>query len=1046
MTISFLHISDLHYESRKSETFEELRNKILSVLSNSNKSINFIVFSGDLVQKPLENESNNAFETFIEPIIKQFGLDNNSLIFTNGNHDVDITKRDKYAFSGFLNHLNSPERKNVIKDLLNFDINFPEHQDFVEFIGSLNQNIVIENNVYYSTYKKNVNGVEIGFVSINSSLLMQTSKKDFGNLLIIEEILEKAMKDIISTNMKILNIHHPLNWFKNYKEIEKIILDKFNIVFYGHEHEHDGKYTIDTYNRDILNLHAQSMYHQSDLPDGFAIYDYNIHDEEIEITKYMYSKAHNNYDKLDTNKIQNIDLLKKSKSIRNQNICTKIKEPLKEHINKFLAINLTSDIQKEDIEEIYTHQKITEDDENNSDERKKHLEMNEKEFSLKELIESNDNLLFLGKKEIGKTTLLNSININYISNYGEKIPIYILSSELIHEKSEYIIFAKISDYLKKFYGEHKFKINDMIKEKRFLLLIDNIQYLENEMVDKLLSFENQIFATYRIKDYDNIYSKLNHFNLKSNSLNKFKKLKIHPFRQKDSNELTKKIVPIETSKQISSNVKKAMNKLSLPSNPFLTTLLIWMYRDKIEIKDSEPEIIEVLLDYLLEKSDVKRNFDSRINFENKKNILSAIAYKFYEQKSLSLDENIILETIITYIKTYFAFQINAKDILDYFYDRRIFICNLGQIQFTYRVFYYYFISLFMIKNNDFYKTIFDNELLITNMHDELKFYSALKNDDLSAISKIENIISKSIFNKKLKKVNIELPMNYTFTINDLGELHPKQTISEENESEDLEIKISNDEKDFIDKIDSINTDHRENHIERFNNENELVSIFLQNKEEYFVLNLIYSEFIKNLTNVNVKIQNEYVVNSIRNISNITRYWFSKINDEEVSQRFLNRKVKEFKIDLDLKRIVDLKELIKSNILAIFTEVIEISLCTPTMIEIYKENYNKSDDIFLKYYFLIFIIETDEENIFLEYIKSFIKHSKMNKTFIYILYGKLVHDFVNKNFSSKTKNEIKSILIYLELNLNSAINDSSGTNKSIAKNKVENDLKIKKMLS
>lgn len=61
-----------------------------------------------------------------------------------------------------------------------------------------------------------------------------------------------------------------------------------------------------------------------------------------------------------------------------------------------------------------------------------------------------------------------------------------------------------------------------------------------------------------------------------------------------------KIVPIETSKRTLSNVKKAMNKLSLPSNPFLTTLLIWMYRDKIEIKDSEPEIIEVLLDYLLE--------------------------------------------------------------------------------------------------------------------------------------------------------------------------------------------------------------------------------------------------------------------------------------------------------------------------------------------------------------------------------------------------------------------------------------------------------------
>lgn len=59
------------------------------------------------------------------------------------------------------------------------------------------------------------------------------------------------------------------------------------------------------------------------------------------------------------------------------------------------------------------------------------------------------------------------LNIEYLNKYGEKIPIYLLGSELLNEKSEYIIFAKISDYLKKFYGEHKFKIPEMLKEKDF---------------------------------------------------------------------------------------------------------------------------------------------------------------------------------------------------------------------------------------------------------------------------------------------------------------------------------------------------------------------------------------------------------------------------------------------------------------------------------------------------------------------------------------------------------------------------------------------------
>ena len=70
---------------------------------------------------------------------------------------------------------------------------------------------------------------------------------------------------------------------------------------------------------------------------------------------------------------------------------------------------------------------------------------------------------------------------------------------------------------------------------------------------------------------------------------------------------------------------------------------------------------------------------------------------------------------------------------------------------------------------------------------------------------------------------------------------------------------------------------------------------------------------------------------------------------------------------------------------------------------------------------------------------------MNKTFLYILYGKLIHDYVNKNYLSKTKKEILNILIHLELNLNSVENDNIGINKSIAKNKVEHALKVKRMI-
>lgn len=104
---------------------------------------------------------------------------------------------------------------------MNNKISFQEHQDYLNFINGLNQNNIVNNNIYYSTLIKKINDIEIGFISLNTSLLMQGSNKDFGNLEIVEEILEQALREINTSTMKILNIHHPLNWFKIIKKLKR---------------------------------------------------------------------------------------------------------------------------------------------------------------------------------------------------------------------------------------------------------------------------------------------------------------------------------------------------------------------------------------------------------------------------------------------------------------------------------------------------------------------------------------------------------------------------------------------------------------------------------------------------------------------------------------------------------------------------------------------------------------------------------------------------------------------------------------------------------
>lgn len=78
MVLSFLHISDLHFESKKSSNFEELKDKIIQTIVDDEKKIDFIVFSGDLIQKPLDDEFQKAYNTFLKPIMDYLSLDNDS--------------------------------------------------------------------------------------------------------------------------------------------------------------------------------------------------------------------------------------------------------------------------------------------------------------------------------------------------------------------------------------------------------------------------------------------------------------------------------------------------------------------------------------------------------------------------------------------------------------------------------------------------------------------------------------------------------------------------------------------------------------------------------------------------------------------------------------------------------------------------------------------------------------------------------------------------------------------------------------------------------
>lgn len=126
--IGILHLSDIHLCEENEKEIVQLLDKLncdIDVVCQSEKfKIQAICLTGDLINKGSENASAFAsFErAFLMPLLNKFHLDSNSVFIVPGNHEVDISKIDKYDiekllcnFDFILNgHIHTLDTKSII--------------------------------------------------------------------------------------------------------------------------------------------------------------------------------------------------------------------------------------------------------------------------------------------------------------------------------------------------------------------------------------------------------------------------------------------------------------------------------------------------------------------------------------------------------------------------------------------------------------------------------------------------------------------------------------------------------------------------------------------------------------------------------------------------------------------------------------------------------------------------------------------------------------------------------------------------------------------
>lgn len=255
-----------------------------------------------------------------------------------------------------------------------------------------------------------------------------------GIMYVGQKQINDLYKHIKDADIKICLMHHPTDWLSDYEStIIERELTKFDIVLRGHVHENDHKEVCRQSMKTIYST-AGKIYpldyafgRAVDGYNGYSILNIDFNNSLCNIfLRTYYAKDRNDFDSA-INLVENGQV----SYPLNGNIAEKQMEfnIVNGIHNYFTNMSETLSLIKEidtysplDIEEVFVEPILSEESEYVSESSGK-----VETICLDELLDDTDNVILFGKKESGKTTILQQIGLKYIDKYNELeiIPVHI---------------------------------------------------------------------------------------------------------------------------------------------------------------------------------------------------------------------------------------------------------------------------------------------------------------------------------------------------------------------------------------------------------------------------------------------------------------------------------------------------------------------------------------------------------------------------------------------------------------------------------------------
>lgn len=774
-----IHLSDLHYSQERLDIFDQFYFpaliKDLQVFSNE-KEIDLILITGDLIDKGGKSfpDSIDPFTLIEEKIFIQLQsklkLDKSKIIFAPGNHDIFEKLIDEESEDGLLQKKSIDKVNAYVSRYLNAPHPGIERlKPFKEFERNFHQhNTVDKITNFESGYYRIIEGIKVGIGVINtawrSSPNLSKENIVFGTsqLLRLNEYFTKN-----ETSFNILLAHYPIDLVSEIERKEfKTYLQtlNFDVLLCGHTHEVES--FIGNNGRLFLCSAKTAFSNPRESIDtfkpGYVVFDFTLNkDHDIEIVgqfrKYIYSR--NSFDK-DVDAQENGTFYGKLISERkNENFKKYLKltdktcNAKQDEINTTLVIHGTDSIAPRDLNSIFVLPRLTDQPTMIND-----LVEDSHLFTIDEIISISNNVLIIGDKESGKTTLMHKIFIEASNNYSkyQTIPVELDFSQL--RKKE------IKGIVKSFLNEPDYKeIDSLLTNGEISLIIDN--YEENNgstenthAINRLIKFINdypsvKIILSTSLSIDSLLLSESGLFGKKSENeknkefkpmfignvgVNEFKELAIRWFKKKDHEWLQNNI----------EKLIKVFEILRIPRTFFAVSLFLWIVEKQENYKPvNKASLVQQFLLYILEGLRIENAKAGAYNFDKKIEILTELALDMYRngnpETNYSRKETEAVKCLQDHFDLNQLKRFSASEKLREFIDKGILKMDTEfNVRFRYEAFFQYFLSLNIDKDKDLKNEVFSEGSFLSFI-DELDYYTGRKRDDIDTLKMVISRLKES---------------------------------------------------------------------------------------------------------------------------------------------------------------------------------------------------------------------------------------------------------------------------------------------------------------